>query len=132
MASQTLDPDLRSPSVVDVNSNEAVLHISGHKGLTMLEMGAITSEAAEQMEHWHIRPVRIYTESVSELSGRGRERAQDRNFVITILNVCNTDIGGPSMIQLLDAPAEAVGWTAFVKSTSWEAKDTTRLWERNV
>jgi triose/dihydroxyacetone kinase / FAD-AMP lyase (cyclizing) len=131
MVSRMLDPKLRDPGFVEVNSNETVLHISGHKGLTMLEMGAITSEAVKQMEHWHIRPVRIYTESVSELSGPGHERVQDRNFAITILNVCNTDIGGPSMIQLLDAPAEAAGWTAFAKGTSWEAKNT-RLWERNV
>jgi hypothetical protein len=35
------------------------------------------------------------------------------------------------MIQLLDAPAEAAGWTAFVKGPSWEAKNTGLL-ERNV
>lgn len=131
MVARMLDPKLRDPSFVELNSNEAVLHVSGHRGLTILEMGAITSEAVKQMARWQVRPVRIYTESVSELSGRGHERVQDRNFALTILNVCNTDIGGPSMIQLLDAPAEAVGWTAFVKSTSWEAKNT-RLWDQNV
>jgi triose/dihydroxyacetone kinase / FAD-AMP lyase (cyclizing) len=131
MISRMLDPKLRMPGLVEVNSNEVVLHISGHSGLTMLEMGAITSEAVKQMEYWHVRPVRIYTESVSELSVLGRQGVRDRDFTITILNVCNTDIGGPSMIQLLDAPAEAAGWTAFVKGTSWEAKNT-RLLERNV
>jgi dihydroxyacetone kinase len=131
MVSRMLDPNLRNPGFVEVNSNEVVLHISGHSRITMLEMGAITSEAVKQMEYWHIQPVRIYTESVSELSVLGREGFRYRDFAITLLNVCNTDIGGPSMIQLLDAPAEAAGWTAFVKGKSWEAKNT-RSWERNM
>jgi triose/dihydroxyacetone kinase / FAD-AMP lyase (cyclizing) len=131
MVSRMLDPKLRHPEFVEVNSNEVVLLISGHSGLTMLEMGVITSEVVKQLEYWHVRPVRIYTESVSVLSVFGREGIRDRDFAITILNVCNTDIGGPSMIQLLDAPAEAAGWTAFVKGESWEAKNT-RLWERNA
>ena len=131
MISRMLDQKLRHPDFVEVNSNEVVLLINGHSGLTMLEMGAITSEVVEQLKYWHIRPVRIYTESVSALSVLGREGTRNRDFAITILNVCNTDIGGPSMIQLLDAPAEAAGWTAFVKGNSWEAKNT-RIWERKV
>lgn len=131
MVSRMLDPNLRDAGFVEVNSNEVVLLISGHSGLTMLEMGAVTSEVVEQMEYWHIRPVRIYTESVSVLSVLGQEGIRNRDFAITILNVCNTDIGGPSMIQLLDAPAEAAGWTAFVKGQSWEVKNTW-LWERNA
>jgi dihydroxyacetone kinase len=131
MVSRMLDPELQHPEFVEVNSNEVVLLISVYGGLTMLETGAITSEAVKQLEYWHVRPVRIYTESVSALSVVGREGARDRDFAITILNVCNTDIGGPSMIQLLDAPAEAAGWTAFVKGESWEVKNT-RLWERDV
>jgi len=126
-----LHPKLRCPDFVQVNSNEVVLHVSGHSGLTVLELGAITAEVVKQMEHWNVRPVRIYTESVSESSLLGRQGIPSKDFAITILNVCNTDIGGPSMIQLLDAPVEAAGWTAFVKGRSWEAK-TTRLWERNV
>ena len=131
MLSRMLDQRLRHPEFVEVNSNEAVLLISGHSGLTMLEMGALTSEVVKQLEYWHVQPVRIYTESVSVLSVMGREGIRNRDFAITILNVCNTDIGGPSMIQLLDAPAEAVGWIAFVRGRSWETKNT-RLWERNV
>ena len=131
MVSRMLDQKFRHPGFVEVNSNEAVLLISGHSGLTMLEMGAITSEVVQQLLYWHVRPVRIYTESVSVLSVLGQEGIRNRDFAITILNVCNTDIGGPSMIQLLDAPAEAAGWTAFVQGKSWEAKNT-RLWESNL
>ena len=131
MVSRMLDPKLRHPEFVEVNSNEVVLLISGHGGLTMLEMGTITSEVVKQLEYWHVRPVRIYTESVSVFPVLGQEGIRDRDFAITILNVCNTDIGGPSMIQLLDTPAEAAGWTAFVKGESWEARNT-QLWERNA
>lgn len=114
MMRKMLHPKHREESYVHVNSNEVVLHVSGHGSLTMLEMGAITSETVKQLEQeWNIRPVRIYTESIVNRHGR--------DFAISILNVCNTDIGGPSMIQLLDAPAEAVGWNQCVKGESWQA-----------
>jgi dihydroxyacetone kinase len=45
-------------------------------------------------------------------------------FSITLLNVVNTDIGGPSMLELLDAPSEVPGWSAPIQKTSWEAKNT--------
>lgn len=44
-------------------------------------------------------------------------------FSISLLNVVNTDIGGPSMIQLLDYPCEATGWSAPIQKTTWEAKN---------
>jgi triose/dihydroxyacetone kinase / FAD-AMP lyase (cyclizing) len=44
-------------------------------------------------------------------------------FSITLLNVVNTDIGGPGMIELLDAPAEAVGWAAPVSKLTWEQRN---------
>jgi len=45
-------------------------------------------------------------------------------FSISLLNVVNTDIGGPSMIQLLDAPCEAAGWAAPIRKETWESKST--------
>jgi dihydroxyacetone kinase len=45
-------------------------------------------------------------------------------FSITLLNVVNTDIGGPGMIELLDAPSEVTGWAAPIQKTTWEAKNT--------
>jgi dihydroxyacetone kinase len=45
-------------------------------------------------------------------------------FSISILNVVNTNIGGPSMIRLLDDPCEAAGWTAPIRKETWEAKST--------
>lgn len=45
-------------------------------------------------------------------------------FSISLLNVVNTDIGGPSMIELLDYPCEATGWAAPIQKTTWEAKNT--------
>lgn len=43
-------------------------------------------------------------------------------FSISILNVVNTNLGGPSMLQLLDAPSEAAGWTAPIRKETWEEK----------
>lgn len=45
-------------------------------------------------------------------------------FSISLLNVVNTDIGGPSMIELLDYPCEATGWSSPIAKTTWEAKNT--------
>lgn len=45
-------------------------------------------------------------------------------FSITLLNVVNTEIGGPSMIELLDYPCEATGWSAPIQKITWEAKNT--------
>jgi len=45
-------------------------------------------------------------------------------FSITLLNVVNTDIGGPSMIELLDYPCEATGWSSPISKRTWEEKNT--------
>lgn len=42
-------------------------------------------------------------------------------FSISLLNVVNTNLGGPSMLQLLDAPSEAAGWAAPIRKETWEA-----------
>jgi len=37
--------------------------------------------------------------------------------------VVNTDIGGPGMVELLDDPCEATGWSAPISRTTWETKN---------
>lgn len=116
-----LHPKFKQEGFVHVNSNEVVLHVCGNESLSVLETGAITSEVVKQLEQdWNIRPVRVYQNTISRTTEVGWG---GKNFNISILNVCNTDIGGPSMIQLLDAPAEALGWTACVQGASWEVKE---------
>lgn len=118
MLLQLLDPTDKDRAFLNVNSNEVVLMVNNLGGVSVLEMGGITAEVVEQLEKTHnIKPVRILAGTyMTSLNGLG--------FSISLLNVVNTDIGGPSMIQLLDSPCEAVGWAAPIRKETWEAKST--------
>jgi dihydroxyacetone kinase len=113
---QLLDHDDKDRAFANVNSNEVVLLINNLGAVSVLEMGGITAEVTTQLEEkYNIKPVRIIAGTfMTSLNGLG--------FSITLLNVVNTDIGGPSMIELLDAPSEAVGWTVPIRKETWEAK----------
>ncbi|KAB5575637.1 Dak1 domain-containing protein [Coniochaeta sp. 2T2.1] len=118
MLGQMLDKSDKDRAFLEVNSNEIVLMVNNLGGVSVLEMGGITAEVVSQLEKTHgIRPVRI-------LSGTYMTALNGLGFSISLLNVVNTDIGGPSMIELLDAPCEAVGWAAPISKGSWEAKNT--------
>lgn len=116
MLLQLLDPKDEDRAFLNVNSNEVVLLINNLGGVSVLELGGITAEVVGQLEKtWNIKPVRILAGTyMTSLNGNG--------FSISILNVVNTDIGGPSMLQLLDAPCEAAGWAAPIRKETWEAK----------
>ncbi|KAH7318470.1 Dak1 domain-containing protein [Stachybotrys elegans] len=118
MLAQLLDQSDKDRAFLNVNSNEVVLMINNLGGVSVLEMGGITTEVATQLEkNYNIRPVRVLTGTfMTSLNGLG--------FSITLLNVVNADIGGPSMIELLDHPSEVAGWSAPIHKTSWEAKNT--------
>ena len=117
MLAQLLDPADADRAFLNVNSNEVVLLVNNLGGVSVLELGGITAEVVAQLEsHWGIRPVRVLAGTyMTSLNGPG--------FSLTLLNVVNTDIGGPSMIQLLDAPAEATGWAAPIGKETWEARN---------
>ncbi|KAI0814667.1 Dak1 domain-containing protein [Xylaria sp. FL0064] len=117
MLSQLLDKNDKDRAYLNVNSNEVVLLVNNLGGVSVLELGGITTEVVKQLREWGIRPVRI-------LSGTYMTSLNGLGFSITLLNVVNTDIGGPSMIQLLDYPCEATGWSAPVSKNTWEAKNT--------
>ncbi|KAF6841685.1 dihydroxyacetone kinase [Colletotrichum plurivorum] len=118
MLKQLLDQSDKDRAFVNVNSNEVVLMVNNLGGVSVLELGGITAEVVAQLEgSYGIRPVRI-------LSGTYMTSLNGLGFSISLLNVVNTDIGGPSMIQLLDFPAEAVGWSAPIAKETWEAKNT--------
>jgi dihydroxyacetone kinase len=118
MLTQMLDSKDDDRAFLNVNSNEVVLMINNLGGVSVLELGGITAEVVDQLEtSYNIKPVRILAGTyMTSLNGLG--------FSISILNVVNTDIGGPSMLQLLDAPCEAAGWTAPISKETWEAKST--------
>ena len=117
---QMLDPNDQDRGFLRVNSNEPVVLVNSHGGVPPVFFRAITTEVIRQLRRrWSISPVRV-------LSGTYAASLALRpsGFSISILNVVNTDIGGPSMIQLLDAPCEAAGWSAFVRKETWEEKST--------
>lgn len=118
MLTQLLDTSDKDRAFLNVNSNEVVLLINNLGGLSVLELGGITAEVAKQLADKHnIRPVRIISGTfMTSLNGLG--------FSISLLNVVNTGIGGPSMIELLDAPSEVTGWAAPIQKTTWEARNT--------
>ncbi|KAI5924678.1 Dak1 domain-containing protein [Camillea tinctor] len=117
MLSQLLDKNDPDRAFLNVNSNEVVLLVNNLGGVSALELGGITAEVVRQLGQWGVQPVRI-------LSGTYMTSLNGLGFSISLLNVVNTDIGGPSMIQLLDAPCEATGWSAPISKETWEAKNT--------
>jgi dihydroxyacetone kinase len=118
MLSQLLDPKDQDRAFLNVNSNEVVLLINNLGGVSVLELGGITAEVVGQLDKsYNIKPVRI-------LSGTYMTSLNGLGFSISMLNVVNTNIGGPSMLQLLDAPCEATGWVAPIKTETWERKST--------
>ena len=127
MLAQMLDQTDGDRAFLKVNSNEVVLLVNNLGGVSVLEMGGIVAEVAAQLEKsYGIRPVRV-------LSGTFMTSLNGLGFSVTLLNVVNTDIGGPSMIELLDYPCEATGWSSPISKTTWEEKNTaTREQEASV
>ncbi|EMT65353.1 Dak1 domain-containing protein [Fusarium oxysporum II5] len=118
MLKQLLDTADKDRAFVDVNSREVVLMINNLGGVSVLELGGITAEVASQLEsNYSIRPVRI-------LSGTFMTSLNGLGFSISLLNVVSPDFEAPSMIELLDAPSEVVGWSAPVQAGTWKTKNT--------
>jgi len=118
MLAQMLDQGDADRAFLTVNSNEVVLLVNNLGGVSVLEMGGIVSEVVGQLEgRYGIRPVRI-------LSGTFMTSLNGLGFSISLLNVVNTDIGGPGMIELLDYPCEAAGWPSAISKATWEARNT--------
>lgn len=117
MLGQLLGQEDEDRAFLNVNSNEVVLLVNNLGGLSPLELGGITAEVLRQLgDSWGIQPVRI-------LSGTYMTSLNQPGFSVTLLNVVNTDIGGPGMIELLDHPCEATGWAAPISKETWEEKN---------
>ncbi|KAI0403386.1 dihydroxyacetone kinase [Xylaria palmicola] len=111
MLSQLLDKSDEDRAFVDVNSKKVVLLVNNLGGVSVLELGGITTEVVRQLEGWGIRPVRI-------LSGTYMTSLNGLGFSISLLNVVDSE-----MIQLLDYPCEATGWSAPISKSTWEEKN---------
>ncbi|QPC73921.1 hypothetical protein HYE68_004673 [Fusarium pseudograminearum] len=121
---QLLDANDKDRAFVNVSSKEVILMINNLGGVSVLEMGGITAEVASQLESkYNIRPARV-------LSGTYMTSLNGLGFSISLLNVVAPDFDAPSMIELLDAPSEVVGWSAPIKTSTWEAKNTSTRTDR--
>ncbi|KAF7194438.1 Dihydroxyacetone kinase 1 [Pseudocercospora fuligena] len=94
------------------SSDQTVLLVNNLGGVSVLEMGGITTEVATQLEKdYGIKPVRT-------LSGTFMTSLNGLGFSISLLKV--SDLGvKQSLLELLDAPSEAAGWSAAVSSKTW-------------
>ncbi|RPA95228.1 dihydroxyacetone kinase [Choiromyces venosus 120613-1] len=103
----------------DVENVEGwVLMLNNLGGVSPLEMGAITTEAVKQLDStYSIKPTRVFAGTfMTSLNGNG--------FSISLLRLVDTGLGkGKSMLDLLDAPHESLGWSAPVKQETWASKD---------
>nr|POF14102.1 dihydroxyacetone kinase 1 [Quercus suber] len=99
------------------HADETVLLVNNLGGVSVLEMGGITNEVITQLtSDYNIRPVRI-------LSGTFMTSLNGLGFSISLLK---TQVlgGSQSMLQLLDASAEASGWAAAISSKTWSQPPT--------
>ncbi|KAK6375293.1 hypothetical protein LTR64_003415 [Lithohypha guttulata] len=89
---------------LSLNSNEPVLlvELAESTELTMPEIRDLKDKILNTTRTRGIKPVRVYVRLSAE--------ADSAHFGVCLINVVNTDIGGPSMIQLLDAAFHDAGW----------------------
>jgi dihydroxyacetone kinase len=120
MLAHCLDTADKDRNFLEISpEDEVVLLVNNLGGVSALELGGITNEVVEQLaSHWKIRPVRVLAGTfMTSLNGLG--------FSISLLKVRDTKLGaGSSMLELLDAPAEATGWTAAISSNTWQQQGT--------
>jgi dihydroxyacetone kinase len=118
MLTHMLDTSDKDRSFLEIKEGEScALLINNLGGVSILEMGGITNEVVSQLKNlWGIVPVRILTGSfMTSLNGSG--------FSISLLRVRDTGLGPKkSMIELLDFPTEAVGWSAAIQPSTWSEK----------
>ena len=99
------------------SSDKTALIINNLGGVSVLEMGGITSEVVSQLsQDYSIKPVRIISGTfMTSLNGLG--------FSISLLKLQDTGVD-KSMLDLLHAPAECTGWAAAIKSSTWSSPPT--------
>jgi dihydroxyacetone kinase len=91
-----------------------VLLINNLGGVSPLELAGITDEVHRQLERdYQVNMVRVITGTfLTSLNGLG--------FSISLMKLVDPGFGaGKTMLELLDAPAEAIGWSAPVNTETW-------------
>lgn len=121
--SQMLDPNDKDRAFVPMSkSDEVVLFINNLGGVSMLELAGITAEVTLQLrQDYNLKPVRTISGTfLTSLNGMG--------FSVSILKLTDTGLGpGKSMLELLDLPAEAIGWAAPIQPSTWNADNSSTM-----
>ncbi|KAG9792314.1 hypothetical protein KCU88_g733, partial [Aureobasidium melanogenum] len=105
---------------VNINSNEPVVLINHTSRWDRDMFNRVTDETVSQLQHqWNVWPVRVYGGAFVEMEADDNELG----FSITLLNVVNKDIGGPSMVQLLDEPCDAHEWCSYTRREAWRERE---------
>lgn len=116
MLEQMLDQDDRDRAYVKAEkTDETILLINNFGGVSNLELGAITDEVTIQLEKTYgIKPRRIISGTLfGSLDGPG--------FIISLLKLVDTGLGvGKSILDLIDAPVNAIGWPRCVTGETWD------------
>lgn len=92
-----------------------VLLVNNLGGVSNLELSGITAEVTKQLAtDYDIKPVRTLQGTyLTSLNGLG--------FSVSLLKLVDSGLGaGKSLLELLDAPTEAVGWAAPIQPSTWE------------
>lgn len=106
MLQQLLDSNDHDRNYLPQKTPEMVLLVNNLGALSVLELGAIVTEVAEQLQRdYKVKVVRLYAGTfMTSLDGPG--------FSISLLNVVETGVS-KSLIELLDAPSNARGWSSL-------------------
>lgn len=116
MLGQMLDQSDKDRAYVKIEKTDGtVLLINNYGGVSNLELGAITNEVAIQLDqNYGLKPRRIVQGTLfGSLDGPG--------FIVSVLKLADTGLGpGKSMVDLIDAPVNAIGWPRCVSAQTWE------------
>jgi dihydroxyacetone kinase len=115
MLAQLLDTSDKDRNYLSISkSDKIVLLVNNLGGVSPLELGGITTEVhAQLLSEYGIEPVRV-------LSGTFMTSLNGLGFSISLLKLIDTNVGH-SLLELLDAPSEAVGWSSVVSSKTWKS-----------
>ncbi|CAG8909069.1 unnamed protein product [Penicillium egyptiacum] len=95
--------------------DQFVLLINNLGGVSPLELAGITDEVYRQLKRdYQVNMVRVIQGTfLTSLNGLG--------FSISLMKLVDPGLGvKTTMLELLDAPAEAVGWSAPINTSTWE------------
>ncbi|KAL9005671.1 MAG: hypothetical protein Q9188_001577 [Gyalolechia gomerana] len=116
MLTQLLDQNDKDRAYVKIErGDDTVLLVNNFGGTSNLELSAVVTEIVNQLGNsYGLKPRRVISGTFfGSLNGPG--------FIISVLKLTETGLGSSkSILELLDAPAEATGWSASIKSETWE------------